>query len=122
MGSGNGIEFLRNNLSIKDVEKIICTTDSHQPNKFESYLITHNSVKKEDVIDFSGTAYLREYDFVNAITWLKKEGAKTIAKNPFIDLLYDREEQFPSEKNRYHQNCFAGRDVAPAESCCYRQS
>lgn len=96
--TGNGIEFLRNNLSIKDVQDLYALLQKTQPGKFEQYLITHNSIKKNDVIDFSGTAYLREYDFANAINWLKKSSdKKVISTNPFIDLTYDREEQLHSE-------------------------
>ena len=98
-GSLNGIEFLRNNLASKDVEKLYSLVDSKQPNKFESYLFSHNSVTKKEVIDFAGTSYLRENDYANAIGWFKRStDKKVINKNPFIDLLYDREEQLPSEK------------------------
>ena len=99
-GYSNGIDFLRNNLVSKDVEKLYTLMDSKQPNKFESYLINHNSVKKADVVDFAGTAFLRDYDYANAITWFKKSADKktlTINTNPFADLLYDQEEALPSE-------------------------
>jgi hypothetical protein len=100
-GLTGGIEFLRNNLVSKDVEQLYALLDNKLPNKFESYLINHNSIKKADVIDFAGTAYLRDYDFANAIAWFKKIADKkksVIKTNPFIDLLYDREEVLPSEK------------------------
>jgi len=96
----SGIEFLRNNLVSKDVEQLYTLLDNKEPNKFESYLINHNSIKKGDVTDFAGTAYLRDYDFTNAISWFKKSADKktsVINTNPFIDLLYDREESLPSE-------------------------
>lgn len=97
-GTMNGIEFLHNQLSIKDVEQLYALFQKPQPGKFEQYIINHNSIKKKDVVDFAGTAYLREYDFANAIQWLKRSGEKKIIKtNPFIDLKYDREEQLPSE-------------------------
>ncbi len=98
-GSMNGVEFLRNNLMSKDVEKLYALVISKQPNKFESYLLTHNSVTKKEVVDFAGTSYLREYDYAKAIVWFKKSADKGgINKNPFADLLYDREEQLPVEK------------------------
>jgi hypothetical protein len=99
-GYGNGINFLRNNLGSKEVEKLFALMDSKQPNKFETYLINHNAVNKKDVIDFAGTAYLRDYDYATAITWFKKSTDKktsTINTNPFVDLLYDQEEALPSE-------------------------
>ncbi|MEP7238090.1 MAG: hypothetical protein ABI685_09505 [Ferruginibacter sp.] len=95
----NGIEFLRNSLMSKDVEKLYALLDSKQPNKFETYLFSHNSVTKKEVIDFAGTSYLREYEYSKAIDWFKKSAdKKTINKNPFADLLYDREEQLAAEK------------------------
>jgi hypothetical protein len=98
-GSLNGIEFLRNNLMSKDVEKLYALIETKQPNKFESYLFTHNSVTKKEVVDFAGTSYLRDYDYAKAIDWFKRSAdKKAINKNPFIDLLYDQEELMPFEK------------------------
>jgi hypothetical protein len=97
--SGNGVEFLRNNVESKDVEKLFALMESKQQNKFEQYLLTHNTVRKADVVDFAGTAYLREYNYAKAIEWFKKSpDKKVINKNPFIDLLYDQEEKLPVEK------------------------
>ncbi len=95
----NGINFLRNSLASKDVEKLYALLDGKQPNKFETYLFSHNSITKKEVIDFAGTSYLRENDYASAITWFKRStDKKVLNKNPFIDLLYDREEQLPAEK------------------------
>lgn len=95
-----GIDFLRNNLASKDVEKLYALFDNKQPTAYETYLMGHNVIKKTDVTDFAGTAYLRDYDFGNAIVWFKKASDKKssiINTNPFIDLLYDREEALPAE-------------------------
>lgn len=95
-----GIDFLRNNLVSKDVEKLYALFENKQATKFESYLLNHNSIKKSDVIDFAGTAYLRDYNFTNAISWFKKSTDKKtsiINTDPFIELLYDQEEALPSE-------------------------
>ncbi|MBK9484091.1 MAG: hypothetical protein IPO01_02375 [Chitinophagaceae bacterium] len=98
-GSVNGIDFLRNNLMSKDVEKLYSLLTTNQPNKFESYLFAHNSVTKKEVVDFAGTSYVREYDYTKAIEWFKKSSdKKAITKNPFIDVLYDVEEQLADEK------------------------
>ncbi|MBK7305863.1 MAG: hypothetical protein IPI88_01790 [Chitinophagaceae bacterium] len=98
-GSVNGIDFLRNNLMSKDVEKLYTLLTTNQPNKFESYLFAHNSVTKKEVVDFAGTSYVREYDYTKAIEWFKKSSdKKAITKNPFIDVLYDVEEQLADEK------------------------
>jgi hypothetical protein len=98
-GSLNGIDFLRNNLMSKDVEKLYALIETKQPNKFESYLFTHNSVTKKEVVDFAGTSYLRDYDYAKAIDWFKRSAdKKALNKNPFLDVLYDVEEQLVSEK------------------------
>jgi hypothetical protein len=96
----NGIDFLRNNLMSRDVESLYTLLTGKQPSQFEQYLFDHNSVSKKEVIDFAGTSYLREYDYNNAIDWFKRSSEKSsITKNPFADLLFDREEQLPAEKN-----------------------
>lgn len=96
-GWKNGIEFLRNNMMSKDVEQLYALLMGKQ-SKFENYLISHNSVTKKEVADFAGTSYLREYNYSKAIEWFSKSVDKAvIGKNPFIELLYDREEQLPSE-------------------------
>ncbi len=102
MGSMNGINFLRNNLMSRDVEKLYALLEGKQPNKFETYLFTHNSVTKKEVIDFAGTSYLREYEYNKAIEWFKRSSNKNslnIGANPFIDLLYDQEAKLPVEGN-----------------------
>lgn len=99
-GSLNGVEFLRNNLMSKDVESLYALVDSKQPSKFETYLLSKNSVTKKEVVDFAGTSYLREYDYAKAIDWFKRStDKKAIGKNPFADLLFDAEEQLASEKS-----------------------
>jgi hypothetical protein len=95
-----GIDFMRNNLSDKDVEKLYALITSKQANKFESHLIKHNSINPANVTEFAGTAYLRAYDFTNAIQWFKETADKKsllIHKNPFVDLLYDQEEPLATE-------------------------
>lgn len=95
-----GVEYMRNNLASKDVENLYALLTTKQRNKFENYLIKKNSINAAVVTEFAGTAYLREYDYANAIEWFKKSPDKKsllIHKNPFIDLLYDQEEQLTKE-------------------------
>ena len=95
-----GIDYMRNHLTAEDVEKLYTLLTSNQQNKFEAYLIKRNTIKAPLVADFAGTAYLREFDYTNAIQWFKRSPDKKpqiITKNPFIDLLYDQEEQLPNE-------------------------
>jgi hypothetical protein len=97
---GEGLEFLRNKLMSKDTEKLYALLDNKQPGKFEYYLFTHNTITKKEVVDFAGTSYLREYNYDKAIEWFNKSADKyVITKNPFADLLYDRVEALPAEKN-----------------------
>jgi hypothetical protein len=98
--TSNGIYFLRNNLSGKDINQLFALFEDKQPTKFTAFLLANNSIKKTTISDFAGTAYLREYDFTSAIAWFKKatdKKANTINTNPFADLLYDREEALLSE-------------------------
>ncbi|MBS1510644.1 MAG: hypothetical protein JST86_07390 [Bacteroidetes bacterium] len=100
IGGYGAIDFLHNNMVSADVEKLYALLENKQANRFETYLINHNSIKKSDVIDFAGTAYLRDYEFAKAITWFSKSAdkkASVINTNPFIDLLYDQEEPLASE-------------------------
>ena len=98
-GWSNGIDFLRNKMMSTDVEKLYNLLNGKQ-SKFEDYLTSHNSVTKKEVIDFAGTSYLRENNYSKAIEWFRKSPDKDlIAKNPFVDLLYDQEEQLRGEKN-----------------------
>lgn len=95
----NGIEFLQNNMESKDVEHLYTLLNNKQASAFEQYLINHNSIRKSDVTDFAGTAYLREYNFEKAVSWFKKStDRKVLHKDPFAELFYDREDQLPAEK------------------------
>ena len=106
--SGNAIDFLHNNTDIRDVEKLFALMTEKKGNDFENFLLNNNSLKLSDVADFAGTAYLRNYDYAGAIKWLQKSTDKTsaIKKDPFVDILYDRNEAF-SLKERTNKLAFA---------------
>ena len=98
--SAGGVDFLRNNLASKDVEELYALFKNKQAGKFDKYLLNHNKIFENNVVDFAGTSYLREYNYSKAIEWFKKSPDKNlIAKNPFVDLLYDQEEQLRGERN-----------------------
>jgi hypothetical protein len=97
----NGIEYLHDKMQSTDVEKLYALMTSGKTNAFEKYLMANNSVSKNNVIDFAGTAYLREYDYKKAIEWFKKAGTAeelTIHTNPFIDITHDRVEPLAEEE------------------------
>lgn len=97
-GSTNAVYYMRDNLSSEQVMTLYKMMNSKTNTAFEKYLIQNNSLTLSNVIDFIGTAYLRDNDYVNAKIWLTKSTSKDrLAKNPFVDLLYDQEEQLQTE-------------------------
>jgi hypothetical protein len=106
----NTNDFLHNDTDIKDVEKLYEIIMAKNRSNFENYLVKNNALKVDAVIDFAGTAYLRNYDYKNAIAWLQRAGASkrdTIFKSAFIELLDDREERLPTEKKTTSKLLFA---------------
>ena len=100
----NAISFMYNNLNSKEVRSLNSLMLNKHLTKFEKYITTKNSITKNTVLNFIGTAYLREYDFKNALIWLDKSASPdvnslAIETNPFVDLLYDKEGKLPNEKN-----------------------
>jgi hypothetical protein len=97
-GNNGGVDFLRNKLDVASTEKLYSLLNGKQ-NKFEQFIIANNMVKLSTVVDFAATAYLREGQYTKAIEWLKKSpNSSPLQKNPFIDLLYDREEPLSIDK------------------------
>jgi hypothetical protein len=95
----NAVSFLHNELESTEVEKLYSLMTGKQT-AFEKYMLTHNSVTLKEVVDYAGTAYLREYNYPKAIEWFKKvkpDANAVIAKDPFIDLTFDLEEAQPYE-------------------------
>ena len=97
----NAVIFLHNKLETKDVEKLYNLMNAKSKTHYENYLLNFNSLSESVVIDFAGTAYLREYRYDKAIEWFKKAGnaeKSLIEKDPFTELLYDQEEKLSTEK------------------------
>ena len=95
-----GVMFLREKLDKIQVEKLYALLTGNQRSPFENFLIQRNPVTKAAVTEFAGTAYLREYDYVNALRWFNKTADKkalVINTDPFADLLYDQEEPLATE-------------------------
>ena len=109
--SSNGIDFLHNHLEPTEVVRLNDLISISKRTNFDNFLLRNNSIKQKDVIDFAGTSYLRTFDFEKAIEWLSKFNQNTglikLEKNPFIDLLYDREEKLPKENTSFSKLDFA---------------
>ena len=65
------------------------------PTKFEKCILTKNSNTKNTILNFTSTAYLRKYDFKNALIWLNKsasadENSLSIYTNYFNKETVDR--------------------------------
>ncbi len=108
-GYDYGVDFMRSNLQAKDVLLLFHLFTAKNNTAFDGFLIKNNSLKLSDVIDFAGTAYLRDHNFGEAISWFTKAGnaKKLIPKNPFIELLYDREESISSDNTTTTKLAFA---------------
>ncbi|MBK7432535.1 MAG: hypothetical protein IPI66_00700 [Chitinophagaceae bacterium] len=96
----NTASFMRDRFNSAEVEKMFGLMKSNTLNAFEKYLLANNTLSMADVIDFAGTAYLRDHQYEKAIEWFSKATDKkkiTIDTDPFIELLYDQESPLPAE-------------------------
>jgi hypothetical protein len=98
--STQSVAFLRDEFNGKQAEGLYSFLSSKKFTSYEQFLVANNQLKIKDVADFAGTAYLRDYDYSKAIVWLQKTPGQDmiIEKNPFIDILFDREERLPGDK------------------------
>jgi hypothetical protein len=99
---------------------------------YDKFLLANNSIHLKQVIDFAGTAYLRDRNYAEAIKWFAKAGntQTPIHKNPFIELLYDQEGQLPGKpisttklafaKEMQRLEWQAGKDAANASAYYYK--
>lgn len=94
-------DFLHNQSGSRDVELLFAYLNAKNKTGFAQFISTNNALKLSEVIDFAGTAYLRDNNYAKAIEWFSKSPAtasRQIQKNPFIELLYDQEERLPTDK------------------------
>ncbi|MCD2423319.1 hypothetical protein LQ567_11150 [Niabella pedocola] len=92
------INYVRDSFSIPQATALYGFLTGKGFSSFESFLLGINTLDRKDVADYIGTAYLRTYDYDKAIGWFEKEENKLIEKDPFKELLYDREERLPGDK------------------------
>ncbi|MCH5690813.1 hypothetical protein LWM68_45235 [Niabella sp. W65] len=97
---GQSTEYLRSQLDGRQAEELYDFLAAKKFTPFEQFLVTNNRLKIKTVADFAGTAYLRDYNYDKAIEWLQKVPGqnKVIEKDPFKELLFDREERLPGDK------------------------
>ncbi len=101
VGYDGAVSFMRDKLTSSELEKLFALMESKQNNAFEQFLLSNNVITKGAVVDFAGTAYLRDNQYDKAIAWFGKttdKKSQLIRTNPFIELLYDREEALPAEQ------------------------
>ncbi len=109
-GDYNSMVFLHDKTDVKDVENMYALMTAKNKTPFENFLLDNNKIKQSDVVDFAGTAYLRNYDYANAVLWLQKTGTTkkyATKKNPFIELFKDVEEIQPGENTAVSKINFA---------------
>lgn len=106
----NALDFLRNKMSSTQVAAFYNFLNDNTNSDYNKFLIKNNVLDIEQVIDFAGTAYLRDYEYEKALSWFSKAKGKIaepeIDTDPFIELLYDREENFDNEKANYTKVSF----------------
>jgi hypothetical protein len=104
-GSSRGMDYVRDELNSEELLKLHTMFRSKSLSPLEKFMLNHASFNEDDVVDVIGTNYLRNHDFVNAISWLKKavkarsltidhydyrSGVDTIYNvDPFFDYLND---------------------------------
>ncbi|MBC7849201.1 MAG: hypothetical protein H7Y31_05675 [Chitinophagaceae bacterium] len=96
--NANSLSDLRSEATVKQAEELVRMIESKKLSHFDKFLVAKNSFDRDDVNDVVGTAWLRQFNFVEAEKWFKKvptayyidDPFKTyLAANPFADLLLD---------------------------------
>lgn len=106
-GEGNGIDFVRNEMTTAQVLTLFGFYENKNPSPFLSHLLTHSSFNRNQVVDVIGTSYLRDFNFAKAAEWLSKAGnseplserywnsekekEELLHVDPFHDYLNDRQ-------------------------------
>lgn len=94
-------DFLHHQSSSKDVEILYAYLNAKTKKQYAQFLTTNNALKIAEVVDFAGTAYLRDNNYSKAIEWFAKSpaaSANVILKNPFKELMWDQEERLAGDK------------------------
>src|SRR5690606_25388912 len=62
-----GMSFMREKVDAASVKKMYDLYNQKSPSAFDQFLVNHNSIRKADIVDYAGTAYLREHKFEQAV-------------------------------------------------------
>ncbi len=105
----HSINYLQRNLDSRSVAQLFDLMTRTNSSPFEQFLMQFNVVSVSAVIDFAGTAYLRDFNFKQAVHWFDtaKDNAQIVySADPFIELLYDQE-GYPDVKDSTTKRSFA---------------
>ncbi len=109
--SGNGVDYMRTKLTSEETEQIYDLMTVKEKTPLEYFLVNNNDMKLGQVVEYRGTTYIKDGDYNKAIDWLSKplvaKSPQKIEKNPFVELLYDREERLPNDKATTTKLAFA---------------
>ncbi len=93
--------FLRKRFTSAETERLYNFMKGASQTPFEKFVLTYNAVKLNTVAEFAGTAYLRDHEYAKAIEWFTKMPRKAnngkILKDPFKEILSDREERLAGD-------------------------
>jgi len=104
----SAIDFMRHNFTGVQAEKLYEFLAAQKFTPYEKFLLANGKIKINEVADFTGTAYLRDYDYDKAITWLGRMKAQPlIKKDPFKELFFDREERLAGDKTTTSKMTYA---------------
>jgi hypothetical protein len=95
-----GLDFVQNEMSTEQLLKLYNLFTSQKNTAYEKFMIAHSAINKNNAINTIGTSYLRDFDFSNAISWLKKATSRdTISET---DYNYTSQTETPSYPDPFY--------------------
>jgi hypothetical protein len=76
----SAVNFMRHNFTSVQAEKLYDFLAAQKFTSYDKFLLAKGKIKINDVADFTGTAYLRDYDYDKAVNWLGKMKAQPLIK------------------------------------------
>ena len=112
------LRFLRYEMNSSQAEQLYALMTSSSPSAYEKFLLQKNTLTANNVMDYIGTAYLRENNLEKAIAGFKKIPEKYyrqdpyrtyLAANPFASLILDTHAPTKADTVTYTKLSFAQR-------------